>query len=165
MKHEDTQLKLREHQWRNEEFYNPFAFRSLDGELEIGVRAPNPGRGKYFLFCATSSSTLGQGHLPDNGYRGLSPYGYNGQGKNLFTHFSLRPKISINGALPSLSILLLIVELNFKERDVYVSNLLATFRNNTAVPSSRYLAVQVFLGCWTLEDGTDRLSQNVGKNH
>jgi hypothetical protein len=93
----DIQLKFRVSQWKNQEFYDSFAIRLLDGELEIGgVRAPNPGRGKDFLFCAASRPAVGQIHLPDNGYRGLLPYGYNGQIMNLITHFSLRPKVKHN---------------------------------------------------------------------
>jgi hypothetical protein len=40
----------------------------------------------------------------------------------------------------------------------YGGNSLPTFRNNLLVPSS-----SVFLDLWTLEGGTDNLTQNTGK--
>jgi hypothetical protein len=61
-----------------------------------GVRAPNPGRGKDFLFCAAPRPAVGQIHLPENGYRGILPYGYNSQVMNLIIHFSLRPNVKHN---------------------------------------------------------------------
>jgi hypothetical protein len=42
---------------------------------------------------------------------------------------------------------------------------LPTFRDNLSVPFSRVKNPWIIFGFSTLEDGTDRLSRNVGKNY
>ena len=135
MKHYDTQLKFRGSQWRNQEFYDSFAIRLLDGELEIGGPSSECRQGqKFFSSVQRPGPLCGRSTFLIMGTWESFPT--DTKVMNLITYFSVTPKVKHNWSFASTLHTSSYRGAQLMNMTSYASNLLATFRHRTAVPSS-----------------------------